>query len=156
MGYEIERKTVEPLMVAFVTSKACVAEMPQRMGEAFQRVYECTTRVDAQPEGPAFAQYLSMEEPFEFRAGFPVARKFEPGNGVEVSELPGGEVISTIHLGPYDRLEEAYEALMAYARENGLQPGDSMWEFYWNDPQTTDPEDLKTEIVMPLRRSETV
>ena len=53
-------------------------------------------------------------------------------------------------LGPYDQVGEAYAALDAWVAENGRQVIGPPREVYLNDPQTTAPEELLTEVVWPL------
>ena len=57
------------------------------------------------------------------------------------------------HHGPYDKLNETYAALMgqwlpAHGREPRMDP---CLEFYLNDPQTTAPADLLTDVCVPLK-----
>ena len=76
--------------------------------------------------------------------GVEVGAPFEGSDGVLCSELPGGLVATTMHLGPYDRLGEAHDALHRWCRENGHALAGPSWEVYghWDD----DPERLRTDI----------
>jgi len=56
------------------------------------------------------------------------------------------------HTGPYDTLGQTYAKLFGQwlprnGRELRSQPS---LEFYLNDPESTDPEDLLTDICAPL------
>jgi len=69
-----------------------------------------------------------------------------------VQTLPGGEFAVVTHCGPYEQLSQTYAALFGQwlphsGRELRSQPS---LEFYLNDPEGTDPEDLLTDIYAPL------
>ena len=57
-----------------------------------------------------------------------------------------------MHVGPYERLSETYAELCgrwvpAQGREIRSAPA---LEFYLNDPESTEPEELLTEVHVPL------
>ncbi|MEW5773324.1 MAG: AraC family transcriptional regulator [Thermodesulfobacteriota bacterium] len=75
-----------------------------------------------------------------------------PEGAVGVQELPGGEYASTVHKGPYANLAATYNALCgqwipAQGREMRHAPS---LEIYLNCPDTTPPQDLRTEVLVPL------
>lgn len=81
-----------------------------------------------------------------------VGEDFEAAGEIGVQEIEGGDYAVTTHLGPYDKLSETYAALFgqwlpASGRECRSAPS---LEFYLNDPESTDPEDLVTDIYAPL------
>ena len=80
-------------------------------------------------------------------AGFPVGGPFEPADGVDAMALPAGEVAHTTHLGPYDDLPAAYDALRAAVEAEGRALADDapMWEEYLSPPDTP-PEQTRTEV----------
>ena len=51
------------------------------------------------------------EGAFHVSSGFFVEGAFEPGDGVEPMQLPEADVVTTTHIGPYEDLGKAYEAL---------------------------------------------
>ena len=55
--------------------------------------------------------------------------------------------------GPYDRLHPAYRSLFGvWLPQSGREPtNDPGFEAYYNSPETTAPEDLLTEIFIPLK-----
>jgi AraC family transcriptional regulator len=56
-----------------------------------------------------------------------------------------------MHTGPYDTIGESYDALMGFVRENELEMDSFSYEFYLDDPRSTPPEELKTEIFFPVK-----
>jgi len=76
----------------------------------------------------------------------------QPEGEVGVQVIPGGDHAVTIHKGPYEQLKETYAALCgqwipAHGREPRSAPS---VEVYLNDPGQTAPEELLTEINIPL------
>jgi AraC family transcriptional regulator len=80
------------------------------------------------------------------------------GDGVQaegevgIQETPAGDYARTTHHGPYEKLSETYGLLCGQwlpgaGRE--LRSGPTM-EFYRNNPMDTPPEQLVTDIFMPL------
>jgi effector-binding domain-containing protein len=63
------------------------------------------------------------------------------------SQLPGGTVVSGIHIGPYEKLAETYAAMGDWAATQGLTLSGPMWEVYRSDPQQEpDASTWRTEI----------
>jgi len=59
-----------------------------------------------------------------------------------------------MHHGPYERLGETYAALFGqWLPANGREPGGAScsYEIYLNDPNSTPPEELLTEVCVPLK-----
>jgi len=65
--------------------------------------------------------------------------------------VPGGKVVFTRHVGRYDEIAAAYEAIQSYAKAKGLGLADIMWEKYLTSME--DEPDLGrhvTEVYWPL------
>ncbi|MBV8904635.1 MAG: GyrI-like domain-containing protein [Acidobacteriia bacterium] len=70
---------------------------------------------------------------------------------VKAATLPGGPAAATTHVGPYDKLPEAVQALGQWIQQQGLTPVGGPWESYITDPgQLPDPKDWKTEVFWPV------
>lgn len=82
-----------------------------------------------------------------------VGGDFRAQGGIGVQVLEGGEYAVTLHEGPYDRLGDTYARLCGqWAPTSGreIRSAPSL-EFYGNDPHSTEPKDLLTEIYLPLQ-----
>ena len=95
------------------------------------------TRPDAELRSFAGVEYLGAELP----------------EGLQAQDLPAGKVAVLTHKGPYTGLAAAYDSLFGgWLPGSGEEPADRpCYEIYLNDPRTTAPEDLLTEICLPLR-----
>ena len=60
-----------------------------------------------------------------------------PGPGIELDELPGCQVVRTIHVGGYDT-SAGWEAIAEWMDERDLEPAGGHWEVYRNHPGGAD------------------
>jgi AraC family transcriptional regulator len=80
-------------------------------------------------------------------------RMIEPVGEVGVREIAGGTYACTTHRGPYDKLASTYATLCGiWAPQSGweIAPAPAV-EIYRNSPRSVAPEQLITEIYLPLQ-----
>lgn len=150
MGHEVSLKVVPARFAAVVRFRARAEEMAAKTPQAFARVLAVLDRLGLAPAGPALARFTPEDGAFQVEAGFYVGSGFEGSDGVACVVLAGGEVLTTTHIGPYDTLPEAYEAIQAWARDQHRSLADSMWEEYFSDPGSAPPSEWRTDVVWPL------
>jgi AraC family transcriptional regulator len=97
---------------------------------------------------------VTPQDKIRYDACASVDETFVPAGEIAVQVIPGGEYAVTTHFGPYQKLGETYTQLLGQwlprsGRELRATP---CFEIYLNDPQSTDPEDLLTDIYAPLKR----
>ncbi|UCF97572.1 MAG: GyrI-like domain-containing protein [Spirochaetaceae bacterium] len=147
---DIRNTKERPTLV--IRTSTPVEKLPEVMGSSFGEIMQVMGSAGTQPAGPPFAMYHNMDmSNLDVEMGFPVARKTEGRGRVKAGTLPGGKAAAILHMGPYDRIGEAYEQLTAFVKEKGLEPQSICYEFYLNDPAETAPEELQTEIYFPLK-----
>jgi AraC family transcriptional regulator len=71
---------------------------------------------------------------------------------VEIKEMPALRVATVRHVGPYDRIPQAFERLSAIAGAAGLfgRPGVAMMGLFHNDPDTTPSEELLSDAALAV------
>lgn len=122
----------------------------------FERGFHETARVASEQGlaviGAPFGYYPRMpSETVEVLVGFPVAAPATPDGDVTAFRLPGGRVVTGVHLGTYDDLARTYDELAAWAAGEGVDLAEHMWESYLSDPETEpDPSTWQTRITWPL------
>jgi len=86
--------------------------------------------------------------PMDIDFGVEIVRSFEPHGEVFPTQTPAGEVATTLHIGPYERIGEAHDAVHAWAAANHRTFAGQSWEIYgdWTD----DVSKLETRIVYLL------
>jgi AraC family transcriptional regulator len=153
MTMKIDIKRIEPMRVAFVRH---VGPYDQ-CGKAWEKL--CTF---LGKEGLlANAQFIGIchDDPevtapdrIRYDACVTVDDGFQPAGEIGVQTVRGGDYAVTTHFGPYKRLNETYSKLMGQwlPRSGRELCSDPCFEVYLNDPESTDPEDLLTDIHVPL------
>ncbi len=152
MPYRVEIKEVAARPAAVVRFTAGVPEMGDKMGAAFGQVMQYVAQAGAQIAGPAIGYYEQLgDERFDVHAGFIVAAPIEGDGTVLPFELPAGKVATTMHVGPYETLPEAYAALAEQTKALGaeIEMGAPMWEEYLSGPETP-PEQTQTLVYWPI------
>ena len=120
----------------------------EEVGKYMETLYAAAGEAVA---GTCFALYYEgdTEEGHDIEACVPVSEEIE-GEGITMRTIPGANVISTIHRGPYGpALGKSWGELMAYVRENGFTMNGPAREVYleWNPD---DPEKYVTELQIPI------
>lgn len=153
--YEIEQRDLTEQPAVVMRATLDVAEIGPFIGQAYGRIAAYIGEAGGAIAGPPFARYGRQGDTMTFsvEAGFPVGAPL-PGTGdIEMLTLPGGPAAVTVHIGPYDAMEPAYEAVMAWVAERGT-PSDLPREVYFSDPeQQPDPATWRTEVIQPFRPS---
>ena len=69
--------------------------------------------------------------------------------------VPAGRHARTTHVGPYNTLGEAWQSLIGeWLPSSGERMRNSpSYEIYRNSPETTQPQDLRTDLYIPLEAS---
>jgi effector-binding domain-containing protein len=95
------------------------------------------------------------ESSVDGEAGIFLKEPVKATGGVRVYELPAVTVASAIHAGSYQRLQEAYNALLRWVSNNGYQVAGPIRELYLQNSQPIrqDDESYVTEIQVPVSKA---
>lgn len=102
--------------------------------------------------GPPMMLYYDEEfnpDQADVEVAWPVA----PGSPAANRTLPTVRAAVCMHAGPYDGLEGAYQAIYDWVNNNGYRAVLPLREISHNDPRTTPPHQLVTEIIIPVEKS---
>ncbi len=161
---------VEPLEVDVQSALAAILpshspsapeSLGRTIGAAFGALFAFVEGNHLTPVGPPRAIYKSFDSrETQFVVAVPVATPsgfLEGEADITVRDLPGGKWLRFTHRGPYTNLQATYESISSWMAGAGLLESEGawvrympMWEEYLNDPDTTAPEDLVTQIYIPL------
>lgn len=143
--------TLQPTATAVVRETVPIGELTNFFGRVFHTVSTVVLDQGVEIAGPPFAMYLGMPtDTVDVAAGFPTTGPVTPADGVSASELPGGRAAQLLHVGFYDSLEQAYGRMMEWLSDQGLRPGEVMWESYLNEPPADAGETAQTLITWPV------
>ena len=148
--YETETADLQEQHVALVHGRIARDEIPVFLATAYSKTPRASTEQGLRVIGPPYARYRFEEDgTIDIEAGFPVSGTLERSDDVEPGTLPGGHVAITVHVGPYDEVGRAYQALETYLSKNGFEPAGSAWECYLDGPDVPEP---RTRIYLPAQR----
>jgi effector-binding domain-containing protein len=152
MAYRCQMVQQPAQYTLLVRSKTSAQNLPIALQQAYGAIMQYLGELGEQPSGEPFAAYYNMDmQALDVEAGFPVSRQL-PGRGDIVAGLiPAGKVATCLHIGPYDQIAPAYEALNKWIADNRHQATGVMYEYYLNDPRVIPPEEPRTRIVLPLK-----
>jgi 2-deoxy-D-gluconate 3-dehydrogenase len=143
-------ETLAPTPAVALRTQAPLEQLPATFARAFRESMRVAAAQGVAVTGPPFGFYpRTPTDTVEVVAGFPVAAPVTADGDVTPFELPGGPVVTGIHTGPYDRLEDTYRELEAWAAHEGRTLAQGMWETYLSDP-SSDPSAWETRINWPL------
>jgi len=96
---------------------------------------------------------ITPAEKIRYDAAITVDREVALEPPVVADVLAGGDYAIITHQGPYQKLEDSYKVIMGqWLPQSGREFRESpTYEVYRNDPATTAPEDLLTDIHIPLK-----
>lgn len=153
---DVRIEQMPPLRIAYirVVGRYCT----ETLGPAFGRIGKLAHEMNLfRPDTKCLGVYYDdpqVTPPDKQRAdvGITVDESFRPTGDVQVQTIPGGPHAVLTHKGPYDTLSEAYRWIYAvWLPESGREPGEAAsYEYYLNDAGTTPPEELLTNICVPL------
>lgn len=155
-GKKMEVKIVkrEPLRVAFMRHVGPYAEV----GATWDRLLPVLGK-EGLLGGDALLLGICHDDPevtpperIRYDACVSVDDDFAPAGDIGVQVVPGGEYALTTHFGPYHKVGETYTKLLGqWLPRSGRELRSSpCFEVYLNDPQSTEPEDLLTDLYAPL------
>lgn len=152
MEYKVEETQLGDMSALGIRVKTDLARIGEDVGRCFGAIYEFAGPAGLVPAGPPFVLYFEMEvqEDFEMEVCAPVMGQGNGEGEIEYRVVPGGKFITTKHIGPYDEVGGAFEALLSYSREKGLKLTMPAREVYLTDPnQVKSPAENVTEVLIP-------
>lgn len=81
---------------------------------------------------------------------WPVSGTVHGSGAIRVYELPGGRMVRAVHHGPYETCESTYLAVFSWIESHHLRVAGPIREMYPNDPREVKPEEILTEILVPV------
>jgi effector-binding domain-containing protein len=151
MDYDVRLEQHDSRPLAVVHRRASVQELPKVVPDACGTVWNVVRAQKVPGAGRHVALYwdgaINLEVGVELDAPF-------AGHGEVVgSATPAGPVATAVHLGPYQRLGEAHQAIRKWCADHGHTLAGPNWEIYghWLDEWNNDPSKIRTDVFYLLK-----
>jgi effector-binding domain-containing protein len=153
MNYQVVTENVDAQLLAAVRRRVPVGQVATSWKPALDLVWEFLRRNEGlRTTGHNCFLYhhpASGEVAMNVDFGVQVVRSFPDSQEVICTEVPGGEVAMTTHIGSYGKLAAAHQAINSWRAATGRTFGGYSWEIYgdWTDDETK----LETQVAYLLR-----
>ncbi len=92
------------------------------------------------------------EKDADIEVAVPVVGKLEVGDPkMELKSLAETKVLSVVHKGSYETLYMTYRDIFKHMMKSGMEIAGPVREIYLSDPSKVPPEELMTEIQVPIK-----
>jgi effector-binding domain-containing protein len=147
---ELIDRPAQPVLA--IRTRTTIQALPAFVGEAYGAIAQYLGQLGQAPAGAPFAAYYNMDmQDLDMAAGFPVARPLPAQGKMQPGEIPGGRAAMCLHVGPYNQISAAYQALGEWMQAHGHEATGVAYEFYLNSPDEVPPEALQTQVVFPIK-----
>jgi len=154
MTYDITIDELSPQPVISIRESLAQPQLSSFFGRTFTELYAHLGRHGIPPRGEPFVVYHAFgPETIDVEACLPVPTEVAATNGIGYRVLPAVTVAETIHVGPYDQLGRAYQALDEWASDHAFETAGPARERYLDQPQRSVSQDaLRTIVQLPIAR----
>ena len=109
------------------------------------------------PAGPFLGVYFNdprkvKPEELKWSLGFPVSKDVKVEAPLKKAEFKHKTVAVYLHIGPYENMEKSYDKIFKYAEDNGYKILWPTYDKYLNNTMQVKPEELKTEVIVPVEK----
>lgn len=150
--YKCIKETIFEQKTLVMRKRCSVEDLPATLGATYGEIMNYLISIDKQASGMPFIAYYNMDmSNMDLAIGFPISEDIAEKDGIIMDCMPAGDYAVTMHIGAYDKLNEAYSAISEWMAEQKLMPVGVVFELYLNDPGAVLEEALETKIMFLLK-----
>lgn len=152
MDYLIATHHLEPQAIVSIRDRRKQDDLPGFLKAAFPELLGRLRLLGVTPSGPPFVIYHEFgTQGIDSEVSVPIGEPIAAAGKIESRVLPAMTVARTVHLGPYEKLGDAYMALWSWIRSHGCEVAGPVQERYLNGPgDRVASKEYRTEIEMPI------
>jgi effector-binding domain-containing protein len=149
VSYEIEIVDVRAVPFAHVKRRGRLDQIGELAMPALDLVWAAVRSASARTGHNVFVYNGTGTDEFDMEMGVQIFSDSPlPPGEIVIGATPAGRAVHTVHVGPYDMLPEASEAMHDWAASEGLELGRGGWEVYGDWAE--DPAQLVTDVYLLL------
>jgi effector-binding domain-containing protein len=154
MEYDIRLESFKSRPLAVVRRRCTLQEFATVIPEACGIVWNIVRAQKVTGAGRHVAIY--WDDVFNLEVGVELDAPFAGHDEVVGSAIPSGTVATAMHLGPYNRLPEALQAIRRWCAQHGHTLAGPNWDIYdhWKDEWCADPTQIRTEVFYLVKPNE--
>ena len=150
---EVVIKDQPPFTYAYFECSGSYSQIPAKIGEFMGAFF----KQGLTPTGALMGQYFNSpgevaEADLKWAIGMPVAKDAAVKEPLKKGEFKHPLIAFYLYKGPYEKIGTAYDILFKQIAEQGYTAAGPVMENYLDDPYTTKPEDIRTEIIVPVAK----
>jgi len=152
MDYLIDTHHLEPQAIVSIRDRRKQDDLPGFIKAAFPELFGRLRLLGIAPSGPPFVIYHELgADGIDAEVSVPIREPIATAGKIESRVVPAMTVARTVHLGPYEKLGDAYTALWSWIRSHGFEIAGPFRERYLNGPgERVASSGYLTEIEMPI------
>ena len=151
MKYRITTHETAPQPIVSIRERHPMDDFPAYVGRAFGSLFGHLATLGIEPAGMPMVIYHDFgPDGVDAEVCLPVALELLASGEFQSRVLPASTVARTLHVGPYDKLENAYGAIMAWIPKHEFDVAGPIQERYLNSPDEVPPTAYRTEIEVPI------
>ena len=127
-------------------------DLPQLIGTSYGKLMEYFRNNNVLLADIPYVGYFNMDmSALEVELAFPICEPLVGNEEIKPSSIPAGKYVACVHAGAYDEIEATYHSMMAWIKENNLEPLGIAYESYFNGPDDCAVEHLITRVALAVR-----
>jgi effector-binding domain-containing protein len=144
-AYAVHIRQLDSLPLAVVKRQARAADLSRLVPECCGIVWN-VLRGQNMKGGRHVAIY--WDDAIRLEVGVELQAPFDGHGNVVRSATPAGPVAWTTHVGPYNGLQAAHDAVHQWCKANGRTLAGPRWEIYghWLPEWNSDPSKIRTDV----------
>lgn len=155
VNYDVNLKDLPAQPILCIHTRASLETVGPESKAGFGELFGYLAGLGVPPAGPCYLAYPDPEfneDDFGLDICVPVAADVRPHGRMRRLEHPAVRVAFTLHIGPYDGLHQAYQAVNTWVQQHNLEQDGPTLEIYHASPgDTSDPAQFRTEAAIPVR-----
>jgi AraC family transcriptional regulator len=149
-SYDILTKTADKMTIVYLEHTGPY----DRMGDVFARIgeYAAAKELTGDVVGIYFDDPTVVPgEKQRSQIGILVTEGIMPDSDLHILEIPEQKVVYAILRGPYGGIANEYPYIVQWAKKKGYSISGPLMEIYWEAGPDIPPEELVTEVRIPIK-----